>query len=170
MFNTNLRIIYRKLIKMENKILEVITDAMLEKKGKNVVSLDLRPIGTAISDYFVVCNADSTTAVAAIADNILGRMQEKLGKKVLRMQGLENDFWIILDYGDVVVHVFLTEYRAFYRLEDLWADSPRKEYTDEPKPVEETSRVKTKASSKVRASARRISRREERAADKASDK
>ena len=170
MFITNLRIIYRKLIKMENKILEVITDAMLEKKGKNVVSLDLRPIGTAISDYFVVCNADSTTAVAAIADNILGRMQEKLGKKVLRMQGLENDFWIILDYGDVVVHVFLTEYRAFYRLEDLWADSPRKEYTDEPKPVEETSRVKTKASSKVRASARRISRREERAAEKASEK
>ena len=155
---------------MENKILEVITDAMLEKKGKNVVSLDLRPIGTAISDYFVVCNADSTTAVAAIADNILGRMQEKLGKKVLRMQGLENDFWIILDYGDVVVHVFRTEYRAFYRLEDLWADSPRKEYTDEPKPVEETSRVKTKASSKVRASARRISRREERAAEKASEK
>ena len=155
---------------MENKILEVITDAMLEKKGKNVVSLDLRPIGTAISDYFVVCNADSTTAVAAIADNILGRMQEKLGKKVLRMQGLENDVWIILDYGDVVVHVCLTEYRAFYRLEDLWADSPRKEYTDEPKPVEETSRVKTKASSKVRASARRISRREERAAEKASEK
>ena len=170
MFITKLRIIYRKLIKMENKILEVITDAMLEKKGKNVVSIDLRPIGTAISDYFVVCNADSTTAVAAIADNILGRMQEKLGKKVLRMQGLENDFWIILDYGDVVVHVFLTEYRAFYRLEDLWADSPRKEYTDEPKPVEETSRVKTKASSKVRASARRISRREERAAEKASEK
>ena len=155
---------------MENKILEVITDAMLEKKAKNVVSLDLRPVGTAITDYFVVCNADSTTAVAAIADNILGRMQEKLGKKVLRMQGLENDFWIILDYGDVVVHVFLTEYRAFYRLEDLWADSPRKEYTDEPKPVEETSRVKTKASSKVRASARRISRREERAAEKASEK
>lgn len=155
---------------MENKILEVITDAMLEKKAKNVVSLDLRPIGTAITDYFVVCNADSTTAVAAIADNILGRMQEKLGKKVLRMQGLENDFWIILDYGDAVVHVFLTEYRDFYRLEDLWADSPRKEYTDEPAPAAEGSRIKTKASSKVRASARRISRREEKAAGKASEK
>ena len=155
---------------MENKILEVITDAMLEKKAKNVVSLDLRPIGTAITDYFVVCNADSTTAVAAIADNILGRMQAKLGKKVLRMQGLENDFWIILDYGDAVVHVFLTEYRDFYRLEDLWADSPRKEYTDEPAPAAEGSRVKTKASSKVRASARRISRREEKAAGKASEK
>ena len=155
---------------MENKILEVITDAMLEKKAKNVVSLDLRPVGTAIPDYFVVRNADSTTAVAAIADTILGRMQEKLGKKVLRMQGLENDFWIILDYGDAVVHVFLTEYRDFYRLEDLWADSPRKEYTDEPAPAAEGSRVKTKASSKVRASARRISRREEKAAGKASEK
>ena len=101
---------------MEKNALKVITDAMLEKKGQGVVSLDLSPIGTAISDYFVVCNANSTTAVAAIADNIIVKMQEKCGRKVLRMQGLENDFWIILDYGDIVVHVFLTEYREFYRL------------------------------------------------------
>ena len=96
---------------MEKNVLKVITDAMLEKKGQQVVSLDLSSIGTAISDYFVVCNADSTTAVAAIADNIIVRMEEKCGRKVLRMQGLENDFWIILDYGDIVVHVFLTQYR-----------------------------------------------------------
>ncbi len=147
---------------MKNNVLKTITDAMLEKKGKNVVSLDLGKIGTAISDYFVVCNADSTTAVAAIADNIIVRMQEKCDRKVLRMQGLENDFWIILDYGDVVVHVFLTQYRDFYRLEDLWADADRIEYTDEPV-VEEASatRVKPKASSKVRASARRASRRKD---------
>ena len=98
---------------MEKNVLKVITDAMLEKKGQQVVSLDLSSIGTAISDYFVVCNADSTTAVAAIADNIIVRMEEKCGRKVLRMQGLENDFWIILDYGDIVVHVFLTQYREF---------------------------------------------------------
>lgn len=121
------------------------------------MSLDLSPIGTAISDYFVVCNANSTTAVAAIADNIIVKMQEKCGRKVLRMQGLENDFWIILDYGDIVVHVFLTEYREFYRLEDLWADAERTEYTDEPVPVApEEKRVKPKAASKVRASAKRI--------------
>ena len=108
---------------MGKNVLKVITDAMLEKKGQNVVSLDLSPIGTAISDYFVVCNADSTTAVAAIADNVIVRMEEKCERKVLRMQGLENDFWIILDYGDVVVHIFLTQYREFYRLEDLWADA-----------------------------------------------
>ncbi len=142
---------------MEKNALKVITDAMLEKKGQGVVSLDLSPIGTAISDYFVVCNANSTTAVAAIADNIIVKMQEKCGRKVLRMQGLENDFWIILDYGDIVVHVFLTEYREFYRLEDLWADAERTEYTDEPVPVApEETRVKPKAASKVRASAKRV--------------
>lgn len=147
---------------MEKNVLKVITDAMLEKKGQQVVSLDLSSIGTAISDYFVVCNADSTTAVAAIADNIIVRMEEKCGRKVLRMQGLENDFWIILDYGDIVVHVFLTQYRDFYRLEDLWADAERVEYTDEPV-VEQTvseKRVKPKAASKVRASAKRVKNRD----------
>lgn len=147
---------------MEKNVLKVITDAMMEKKGQQVVSLDLSSIGTAISDYFVVCNADSTTAVAAIADNIIVRMEEKCGRKVLRMQGLENDFWIILDYGDIVVHVFLTQYREFYRLEDLWADAERVEYTDEPV-VEQTvseKRVKPKAASKVRASAKRVKNRD----------
>ena len=147
---------------MEKNVLKVITDAMLEKKGQQVVSLDLSSIGTAISDYFVVCNADSTTAVAAIADNIIVRMEEKCGRKVLRMQGWENDFWIILDYGDIVVHVFLTQYREFYRLEDLWADAERVEYTDEPV-VEQTvseKRVKPKAASKVRASAKRVKNRD----------
>ena len=147
---------------MEKNVLKVITDAMLEKKGQQVVSLDLSSIGTAISDYFVVCNADSTTAVAAIADNIIVRMEEKCGRKVLRMQGLENDFWIILDYGDIVVHVFLTQYREFYRLEDLWADAERVENTDEPV-VEQTvseKRVKPKAASKVRASAKRVKNRD----------
>ena len=147
---------------MKKNVLKVITDAMLEKKGQQVVSLDLSSIGTAISDYFVVCNADSTTAVAAIADNIIVRMEEKCGRKVLRMQGLVNDFWIILDYGDIVVHVFLTQYREFYRLEDLWADAERVEYTDEPV-VEQTvseKRIKPKAASKVRASAKRVKNRD----------
>ena len=113
---------------MENQEIKVIADAMLEKKGVNVVSLDLKKIGTAISDYFIVCNAESTTNVVAIADNIEDRMREKLGRRVLRTQGRENAFWIILDYGDVVVHVFQTAYREFYRLEDLWADAERVEY------------------------------------------
>lgn len=115
---------------MDNSTLKVIADAMLEKKGQDVVSLDLRPIGTAISDYFIVCNADSSPAVVAIADNVEERMIQKCKRKVLRTQGKENAFWVILDYGEVVVHVFQTPYRSFYRLEDLWADAERTVYED----------------------------------------
>ena len=115
---------------MENKELKVIADAMLEKKGQDVVSLDLRTIGTAISDHFIVCNADSTPAVVAIADNVEERMIEKCKRKVALAQGKENAFWVILDYGDIVVHVFQTPYRAFYRLEELWADADKTVYED----------------------------------------
>ena len=94
-----------------NEAVKVIAEAMLQKKAQRVVSLDLTGIGTAITDHFVICNADSTTQVAAIADNVLVKMEEELGERVLRMQGLENDYWIILDFSDVVVHIFLTEYR-----------------------------------------------------------
>lgn len=113
---------------MDNSTLKVIADAMNDKKAQDVVSLDLRPIGTAISDYFIVCNADSAPAVVAIADNIEEKMIEKCGRKVTRTQGKENAFWVIMDYGDIVVHIFQTPYRAFYRLEDLWADADRTVY------------------------------------------
>lgn len=115
---------------MNNTELKVIADAMLEKKGQDVVSLDLKPIGTAISDHFIVCNADSTTNVVAIADNVEERMIEKCRRKVVRTQGKENAFWVILDYGDIVVHIFQTPYRAFYRLEELWADADKTVYED----------------------------------------
>lgn len=115
--------------------LRVIADAILDKKGQNVVSLDLRPVGSSIADYFVICDGGSTTNVGAIADNIMKMVREELGMKPLRTQGLENDFWIILDYGHIVVHVFLTQYREFYRLEDLWADAPKKVYKERRKPA-----------------------------------
>lgn len=112
--------------------LRVLADAMLDKKAQNVTGIDLRPLETAIADYFVICNGDSTTNVNAIADNVIEKMKE-LGRKPLRTQGMENNFWIIIDFGDIVAHIFLTEYRQFYRLEDLWADAPRKEYKVRPK-------------------------------------
>ena len=112
--------------------LRVMADAMLDKKAQCVTGIDLRPLGNAIADYFMICNGDSTTNVNAIADNVIEKMKE-LGRRPLRTQGMENNFWIIIDYGDIVAHIFLTEYRQFYRLEDLWADAPRKEYKDRPK-------------------------------------
>ena len=110
--------------------IRVIADAMLEKKAQNVVSLDLTKIGTAIADHFVICNADSTTQVVAISDYVEEMMEKKCDRSVLRKQGRENAVWVILDYSDIVVHIFLTDQRLFYRLEDLWADAVKTEYTD----------------------------------------
>ena len=110
--------------------IKCIADAILDKKGSFVCSLDLRPIGTAICDYFVVCNADSSTQVNAIADNIEEMMIKNCSRRVMRKQGKENAFWIILDYANIVVHIFQTEYRQFYRLEDLWADAERTVYQE----------------------------------------
>ena len=116
-------------LRMITHDLRVIADAIFDKKGQNVVSLDLRNIGSAIADYFVVCNADSTTNVKAISENITEKMAAE-GKKLLRSQGEENSFWIIQDYGNIIIHIFLTQYRDFYRLEDLWADAPKKVYKE----------------------------------------
>ena len=118
--------------------LRVIADAIQDKKGQNVISLDLRPVGSSIADYFMVCNCDSTTNVAAVADNIMKKAREELGMKPLRTQGFENNFWIIIDFGNIVVHVFLTPYREFYRLEDLWADAPKKVYKERKVPAKKS--------------------------------
>ena len=114
--------------------LRLIADAAMDKKASGVVSLDLRKLDGAITDFFVVCDGSNTTQVGAIADNIAEKMKEE-GHTLYRSQGTENNFWIILDYGNIVIHVFLKEYREFYRLEDLWADVPRKEYKERRKPA-----------------------------------
>ena len=109
--------------------LRLIADAIIDKKGEDVVSLDLRKTDGAITDFFVICDGSNTTQVGAIADNIALKMEEE-GHTLYRSQGEGNNFWIIQDYGNIVVHVFLKEYRDFYRLEDLWADVPRKDYKE----------------------------------------
>ena len=107
--------------------LRLIADAIYDKKGQDVVSLDLRKIEGAITDFFVICDASNTTQVGAVADNVAEKMKEE-GHTLYRSQGEGNNFWIIQDYGNIVGHIFLKEYRDFYRLEDLWADVPRKGY------------------------------------------
>lgn len=113
---------------MEEKLIETIVEAIQDKKGKNIVSLDLSGFDGAICSNFVVCNADSTTQVAAIADGIEEKVFEKLGESVWRVEGKQSGLWIAMDYVDVVVHIFLTELREYYKLEELWADAPMKHY------------------------------------------
>ena len=110
------------------KLIETIVGAIQDKKGKDIVSLDLSGFDGAVCSHFVVCNADSTTQVAAIADGIEQAAEEKLGEKVWRVEGKQTGLWVAMDYMDVVVHIFTTELRSFYKLEELWADAPLKRY------------------------------------------
>lgn len=107
-----------------DKLVNEIVSAIEDKKGKNIAVLDLSVIDGAICSAFVVCNADSTTQVGAIAEGIEERVAEKLNIKVHRTEGMNNALWVVMDYIDVMVHVFQTQTRDFYQLEELWADAP----------------------------------------------
>jgi ribosome-associated protein len=110
------------------KLIETIVSAIEDKKGKDIVSLDLSGFDGAICSHFVVCNADSTTQVAAISDSIEEKVHEVLGEWPWRVEGKQTGLWVAMDYVDVVVHIFQSELRDFYKLEELWADAPMVRY------------------------------------------
>ncbi len=114
-----------------DKMVATVVEAIQDKKGKNIVSLDMTGFDGAICSHFVVCHADSTTQVEAISNGIEEMMEEKLGEKLYRVEGRQMGVWVAMDYVDVVVHIFQTELRDFYRLEELWSDAPRTEYDSE---------------------------------------
>jgi ribosome-associated protein len=103
--------------------LAVVEEAVLSLRAVSPVVLDLREL-TVITDYFLVCHGTSTTHIRAIADRVMERMEEQ-GLRPAGMEGYAETQWILLDYGDVVVHVFAEEQREFYALERLWSDAPR---------------------------------------------
>jgi len=104
------------------QLLEVIIESIKEKKGKDIVLIDFSKIGNSIADYFLICHGDSTTQVEAIADNIKDKISEKLSMKVKYIEGKRNAQWVLIDFSDVVVHIFLEPIRRLYNLEGLWAD------------------------------------------------
>lgn len=114
-----------------NKLVETIVAAIQDKKGKDIVTIDLRNFDGAICETFVVCNADSTVQVAAIASGVEDDTRMKIGEKVWRVNGQQNALWIAMDYGSVMVHIFQTEMRDYYRLEELWGDAPIIKYESE---------------------------------------
>ena len=111
---------------------QIIADAaihgILEKKGRNVICLDLKNVPNAVCDYFIICEAESTRQVAAIADSVDFEVKKATGENPFHTEGWENALWILLDYVNVVIHVFESETRHFYRLESLWADGEVKEF------------------------------------------
>jgi len=104
-------------------LLANVIKGIFEKKGQNVLKIDLRKLDTRIADYFVICHAPSSTQVSALCDSVDDTVRKETGEKPLHVEGLENSFWVLIDYGNVIVHIFLEEYRKFYSLESLWADA-----------------------------------------------
>lgn len=102
---------------------DLVVGFIQDRKGKDIVSLDLRKIQDAVADFFVVCHGDSTTQVRAIADNVESEYTKLYGKASLTIEGKTNGEWALVDFGDVVVHIFLNERREFYQIEDLWSDA-----------------------------------------------
>lgn len=107
------------------ELVATVVEAMDAVKGKEIVTLDLRETGTAVTDYFVICHANSKTQVDAIADKIIDEVRDKNGVKPYHIEGRDNTEWILIDFVDVVVHVFLQSMRQFYQLEELWADAEK---------------------------------------------
>lgn len=112
-------------------VLSQIVKGMQDKKAKEIVSLDLSGIPNTVTHYFVICHAQSKQQVSALYDNVVEEVQKNCGVKPFHREGIENSEWILIDYFDVVVHVFLEDTRAFYHLEDLWADATLKEYASD---------------------------------------
>ena len=110
----------------EVKLISEIVDLALEKKAIDIISLDLRGLSS-VSDYYLICSADSEPQVKAISDNI----KNNTLNKPFHLEGYEQFRWVLLDYGEIMVHIFRTKDREYYNLEKLWADAELLKYSDE---------------------------------------
>lgn len=109
-------------------LMETILEAIRDVKGEEITGIDLTHLNTTISRYFIICHGSSGTQARAMAESVTKSVQEKHGLKPWHREGFENAIWILLDYADVIIHIFQEPYRRFYNLEELWADGHRTDY------------------------------------------
>jgi len=118
----------RKKRDASGMLADIVIHGMQEKKGLDIVKLNLSGIPNSITDYFIICHGTSRAQVDALADSVQAEVKKAVGENPSHKEGFENCEWVLLDYFDVVVHVFLAESRSFYQLEKLWADAIREDY------------------------------------------
>ncbi len=106
------------------ELVKYACEALLERKGHDVEVLHIEKL-TALTEYFVICTATSTTQVKALADSVEFHLKHDHNVMPHHIEGFESSSWILLDYGSMLVHVFLPETRDFYRLENLWKDGEK---------------------------------------------
>lgn len=120
-----------KALKIKDKavrqLIETIVDGLQDIKGKDIAILDLTDLKHAVTDYFILATGDSSTQVEGMASSVVRKTRKELKERPWHEEGVGNSEWILLDYVNVVVHIFYRETREFYNLEDLWADAKRTE-------------------------------------------
>ncbi len=112
-------------------LLERIVECMQDKKARDIICLNLKKIDASVTDYFIICHGTSKTQVDAIGQGVVEKVKQENLTSPYNKEGFENSEWILIDYVDVVVHIFLDSTRNFYQLEDLWADAERVTYHDD---------------------------------------
>lgn len=113
-----------------SKLFKAIIRAIQDKKGENIVSLDLRKIDEAVSDFFIVCEATSGPQVRAIADAVEQEVKVSTGEHPYHHEGKDKLQWVLIDYVNIVVHIMQPENRKFYKLEEMWSDAVLEEHND----------------------------------------
>ena len=113
-----------------DRLIEVITEALLDRKAQDITVLDVHEL-TTLADKFVICHAQTDVQIKAIADNVNKETKEQLGEKAWKEEGRETRRWVILDYVNVVVHIFKEELREYYALERMWNDAAVQKIEDE---------------------------------------
>lgn len=108
----------------------LIIEGIRDKKGKNIVQLDLRKLEDAPADFFIICEGDSNTHVKAISDSVYKKVKDELHTTPSHTEGSSNARWVLIDYFDTVVHVFYPETREFYDIEQLWSDADSTEFAE----------------------------------------
>ena len=111
-----------------SKLFKTIISAIQEKKGENIVSLDLKKIHEAVADFFIICEASNPQQVRAIGEMIEEEVKKKCEENPYKHEGYQALQWVLIDYINVVVHVMLPETRKFYQLEEMWSDADRQEH------------------------------------------
>src|ERR1035441_5954004 len=126
-------------------LVECVVKGIEEKKGNENVCLDLKKNASSPCDYFVICEANSRTQVQAIAGSVEEFIKKETGSRPWHVEGMENAEWVLMDYVDVVVHIFQPHIRQHFGLEDMWADAERREIKPTPTPAKRKVAAKTKA-------------------------
>lgn len=114
-----------------NQLIALIVESIRSRKGSKIVDIDITRLNSSVCSHFLVCEAQSSVQVKAIAEAIYDQVLDEKAKKPDHREGHQNGYWILLDYGEIIVHVFQEEARKFYNLEELWGDGVQKKYAAE---------------------------------------